>query len=167
MDPKQTTAFIDEAEQKLRMIRGSILVGRQEGRSVGLNLAGEIARLRDNAARSAAWPLASVLETLEQETARSFNPSLPLSDADTYALLDLISHAEAEVVKLRFSPDDEVTVAELVDASFDFLQLNPPDEPAAEAEAPAAEEDEFEPDAEMLEIFSIVASSSSPVAGRS
>lgn len=157
MDPIQNTAFIDEAEHKLRIIRGSILVGRQEGRSVGLNLTGEIARLRENAARSSARPLASVLEALERETARSFNPSLPLSDADTYALLDLISHAEAEIVKLRFPPEHEVNVADLVDASFDFLQLPPPDEPSAEAGPAAGEEDEFEPDAEMLEIFAMEA----------
>lgn len=158
MDTIQNTAFIDEAEQKLRMIRGSILVGRQEGRVVGLNLAGEIGRLRAGALRLNAGPLAAVLETIESETIRSFNPSLPLSDAETYALLDLISHAEAEVVKLRFAPDDELNVAELVDASFDMFRPRPADEPEAAAEEPAEEEeDEFEADAEMLEIFSMEA----------
>jgi chemosensory pili system protein ChpA (sensor histidine kinase/response regulator) len=155
MDPIQNTAFIDEAERKLRIIRNSILVSRQEGRAAGLNLVAEIGRLRETADQMDLRSVVTVLETIEREVSQSFHPNRALTDAETHAVLDLISHAEAEIIKLRFSHDD-TNMVDFIDASFDCLRLGSLDQPDPAAAEPV-EEDEFEPDAEMLEIFSMEA----------
>lgn len=157
MDPIHNTVFIDEAEQRLRLLRGSLLVSRQEGRSAGLDLAAEIGSLRKNAEQLNSGAIATILETIEREAVGSFGSNRALSDTEMYAILDLISHAEAEVIKLRFAQEDDTNVGDLVDASFDVFQLGSADAPEPAAKEATEEEDEFEPDAEMLEIFSMEA----------
>lgn len=155
MDILEISTFVDEAELTLRIIRSSILVSRQEGRASGPEIATETAALRESATRLGLAALATLAATIERESARSFDPGRTLSDADTLIILDLVAQAEAEVLRLKYPPDD-ANVAEFVDASFNHLGIlseAPDDLPASET----APEDEFEPDAEMLEIFSIEA----------
>jgi chemosensory pili system protein ChpA (sensor histidine kinase/response regulator) len=155
MDHVQNISFIEEAEQKLRIIRSGFLVCLQEGRFAELNLPGELAALRESATRLNFASVVTVLEAVERESLMLFSPGKVLTDAKIRGILDLISHAEAEVIKLRFS-QDETNVLDFVERSFDILQLSPLDQPEPAA-AEQVEEDEFEPDAEMLEIFSMEA----------
>ncbi|MGD9562726.1 MAG: response regulator [Pyrinomonadaceae bacterium] len=175
MDPVQTIAFTDEAELTLRVIRSSILVARLEGRPAGPDLIAEIRELRECSFDLGLAPLVALLETLERETGGSLGLGGPMPDAETHSLLDLISRAEAEVVKLKLSHDD-TNVGDFIDASFDMLQAAPEivaeptpvrsvaaekefeivSEPSPESSFGAAE-DEFEADAEMLEIFAMEA----------
>ncbi|MCC6327926.1 MAG: response regulator [Acidobacteria bacterium] len=159
MESNQRIAFIDEAETKLRMVRNVILVSRQEGRPASIDLAATISVLRREAERLELGLVVSVLATVESDCSELSNPDRPISDAEARAMLDMIAYAEAEVVKLRFSHDDR-DMGAFVEESFDVL-IGPPDAAEFAAEEPAAnveeDEDEFEPDAEMLEIFSMEA----------
>ncbi len=161
----QYNAFIDEAEQHLRVFRNGILVSRQEGRFTATNLPDQIGRLKCTAAALDLGHVADVLEALEKESAGLLVPGRIQSDAQTRDILDLIAYAEAEIVKLKYAKD-EPDLASFVEKSFDILQLGSPvqqtqppppaAQPAAQQEAPQ-EEEEFEADAEMLEIFSMEA----------
>lgn len=163
MESNQRTTFIDEAERKLRMVRNIILVSRQEGRPTAIDLAGTVSLLCCEAGRLELGSIVAVLETVEADCAELSNPDRPISDAEARAMLDMIAYAEAEVVKLRFSHDDR-DLGSFVDESFDVLigpqeksEIVAEEAVAVNVEEAVVEEDEFEPDAEMLEIFSMEA----------
>ncbi|MGB7207313.1 MAG: response regulator [Pyrinomonadaceae bacterium] len=177
MEAQTTFAFAEQAESLLQAIRGGILVWRQEGRKAELvgQLRG-IASLSESAKLHGQMSIGEVFDAIEQESSRFLSSEAPLSDADSRDLLDLIAYAEAEVVKARQGSDDHsMNVADFIEQSFDILQMDsflqnssteeandvvvfteavvPEEVPAATEEA----EDEFEIDAEMLEIFAMEA----------
>ncbi|NOT47331.1 MAG: response regulator [Acidobacteria bacterium] len=164
MDPAQLQFFVQEAESRLRAVRSSLLISRQDGSGPDLkSQIGPIQALRQKAGLLDLSSLETVLAELENVSAHSFPVGEPLSDYDFRILLDLVSHAEAEVVKLHVRTDEQVIdLGEFVDNSFDILQLDAlldtsaiaePQEAASASEPEVEAEDEFEADEEMLEIF--------------
>lgn len=161
MDPVKLVDFVDEAEKTMRTLRSAVLINRQESRTTEIGSQTErIGSLRESAARLGLDSVHMVLDAVAEQSF-SLSHGAPLTDTETRTLLDLISHAEAEIIKLRLSGDDQMfDPHEFIDRSFDILQLDGPVGTEQKAEPPPAEpqgEDEFEPDAEMLEIFSIEA----------
>ena len=176
MEAQTTFAFAEQAESLLQAIRGGILVWRQEGRKAELvgQLRG-IASLSESAKLHGQMAIGEVFDAIEQESSRFLSSEAPLSDADSRDLLDLIAYAEAEVVKaLQGSDDHSMNVADFIEQSFDILQMDSfqqnssedsndivlPAEVSVTNESPSATEeaeDEFEIDAEMLEIFAMEA----------
>lgn len=167
MDTIQLKKFADEAELRLKTVRNAILVALQESGPVDLNFyAHGIKSLLNTANGLPAGGVLSVLEAIDAEFANS-SASGAMTDVRCRTLLDLISHAEAEVLKLQYSADDDaiLDIGSLIDQSFDVIQLDAafaidqlePDfamtDPVAEPVTDTWAEDEFEPDAEMLEIF--------------
>ena len=164
MNLESTLVFAEEAENKLRAIRGGILVCRQDGRKGELEeqLRG-ISALRESAESLGLKVVGNLLEEFDRESAQIFAKQGLLSDAGSLILLDLLAHAEAEVLKSRLvAEDSSINVADFIDQSFDFLQFDAlkekqPGEHASKREAVEEPEDEFEIDAEMLEIFAMEA----------
>ncbi len=164
MDPTQVQSLVQETELSLRVIRNSILVSLQEGPSADLNFQiHSIRSLRERASRFQLSALVTVLSAVEQEWARAIRPGQPLAEASLMTLLDLIAHSEAEVLTLH--PDTEeqpLDLGDFLDNSFDVLQLDSfiqsgqPDN-SGDVIQEIEPEDEFEPDEEMLEIFSMEA----------
>ncbi len=164
MDPKTTLTFLEDAENKLCAIRRGILVGRQEGGASGLEeQLREVRSLKAAADALGFGPICNVLEALDIESARVFSEGAPLTDENSRTLLDMLANAEAEIVKSRIETEDNsMNVTDFVDSSFEFLQFNTAkNQPRNEvANLPTANEkvdDEFEIDAEMLEIFAVEA----------
>lgn len=159
MDPTEIQSFVREAEGELRSFRNWLLVSRQEGSGAGLNVhLGTIRRLREKAALSGLRDVETVFVELENASATAAMPGQPLTDAACMNLLDVISYAEAEVVRSQANPDELLfDLGAFVDNSFDVLKLDSLiDDPAPElapAELETPVEDEFEADEEMLEIF--------------
>lgn len=153
MDSSQHTAFIDEAERQLRAIRNGILVSRQETQPAAIYPTAAIAALREKADRLDLIVVAAVLASVEHEFGQIFKPGSLMTETEASSMLDLVARAEAEVVKLRFVQDDR-DIGSFVDASFE--ELIGPVDVGASGEADDAG-DEFELDAEMLEIFSMEA----------
>lgn len=167
MNSEATLTFTEEAENKLQTIRSSILVYLQDGRISELeNQLRDIWTLKETAASLGMIEIESVLEALHYESSRIFTAQMPISDENSRGLLDILSHAEAELLKSRFQAEGhQIDIADFVDQSFDLMQvdtfhdLQPQEianEPQAIDEAEEAE-DEFEIDAEMLEIFAMEA----------
>lgn len=161
---ESTLTFAEEAENKLRAIRGAILVCRQDGRTAELEtqLRG-VRTLKQTAASLGLTAIETVFAAFDQESAQIFASHEPLSDEASRLLLDLLAHAEAEVLKSRLGAEDSATdVADFIDESFGVLQGDSfqgisSKEDATEIIAVEEEEDEFEIDAEMLEIFAMEA----------
>lgn len=83
-----------------------------------------------------------------------------LLEEESRFLLDLLAQAEACVLKIRLHVEDpSFNLAELIDESFDIgrFDASSDDNAAAESGSVMPEEDEFEIDAEMLEIFAMEA----------
>ena len=160
-------AFAEEAEGTLQAIRGGILVCRQDGSTAELEtqLRG-VWPLKQTAASLGLSAIEIVLDALHVESSRIFAARKPLSDEDSRVLLDLLANAEAEVLKAGIGAEDQLmNVTDFVEKSFDFLQFDPsrdlsskelPKETVFFEEVETAE-DEFEIDAEMLEIFGMEA----------
>lgn len=161
MNPTEITATIDLAEHQLRNLRRSILIGRQEGWSseIAMHVDG-LRTLRERSGELGLSGLKATLTAVELDI-QSINASGRVPDeAGVLGLLDLISHAEAEALKVRFAGDDAAEdLGELLDESFEVFQLDSlvQNESASESDVVSDEPDEFEPDAEMLEIFAIEA----------
>ncbi len=164
MHPTQLNSFVEKTENYLRAVRSGILLAWQEGSSSQLSIQINAVRgLVEEASRYQFGGLTSVLAAIEAESRQSFGPNGGLQERSARTLLDLIAAAEAEVVKLRFSTDDAaIDVGSFVDESFGAFQLDSllsaePESGEIAHKADDAEEDEFEPDAEMLEIFAMEA----------
>ncbi len=165
MDPQLTFAFAEETGNKLQAIRSGILVCRQDGRTAELEAQFRgIRMLKETAAAHGLTAIQNVLNSLDQESSRIFALDGPLSDEGSRLLLDLLSEAEAEVINTGFGAEDQLmNVTDFVDKSFDFLQFDSfqdSNEEIKEAdliEEAEEAEDEFEIDAEMLEIFAMEA----------
>lgn len=164
MQLETTLTFAEEAENKLRTIRGGILVCRQDGRTSQLEeQLRDLRVLRQTAASLGLTAIEMVLAAFDQESAQIFAKPGPLSEEASRSLLDLLAHTEAEVLKSRLGADDNpIDVADFIDESFGVLQLdsfqeNLRKEDAHEIAIVEEAEDEFEIDAEMLEIFAMEA----------
>lgn len=177
MEVQTTFAFAEQAESILQAIRSGILVWRQEGRKA--ELVGQlraIGSLSESAKLHGETAIGEVFDAIEQESSRILSAEGPLPDADSRDLLDLIAYAEAEVVKAcHGSEEHSMNIADFIEKSFDILQMDSFQQNSsmeesndvvisAEAlvleEAPESTgeiEDEFEIDAEMLEIFAMEA----------
>ena len=103
-----------------------------------------------------------VLDALENELSANRGLREQLPEPVALGLLDMISHAEAETLKIGFLEEDRsIDLGDFIDRSFETLQADMAAafQPAAiKGTLPSFEtEDEFEPDAEMLEIFAMEA----------
>lgn len=167
MNPEPLIAFAKEAETTMRTIRGGLLVCRQNGSTADLESQFRGVRtLRESAAWLGLRAVATVLDALDRESSRMFAMQAPLTDQRTRLLLDLLAHAEAEVLNVCMPEYRPMNGSGFLDNSSGFSQPEVvPEvqvvEVVPEAEAVDAEtespEDEFEIDAEMLEIFSMEA----------
>src|SRR5688500_1641585 len=158
VDPAQDISFVDETENALRTLRSLILVHRQAERPADtLAHADEIRRLRQMAEEAGHGPAVPVLASLEDALTSYSSSAHSQNDTSTLALLDLITHAEAEMVKI-FIADDEpfFDPSDLEGLSFDSVfpgESAPTGTAAADTAEPSPDEDVYEADAEMLEIF--------------
>ena len=158
-----TAAFLKESESALRALRGAILVSWQEGRPADLEMhLSTVRSIRESAQVLDLAAVKMVLDVLENELIAHRGLREQLPERAALGLLDMISHAEAETMKLGFLEDDRnVDLGDFLDRSFETLQKdsNGSFEPAAAANETALPdvEDEFEPDAEMLEVFAMEA----------
>lgn len=156
VDPAQDISFVDETENALRTLRSLILVHRQaECPADTLAHAAEIRRLRKMAEEAGHGAAVPVLASLEDALTLYSSSAHVQNDSSTLALLDLITHAEAEIVKI-FIADNEpfFDPSDLDGLSFDsvFPAASAPKE--STAAEPCGDEDVYEADDEMLEIFS-------------
>ena len=120
MDPESIITFAEKAENRLHEIRSGILACRQGGSSSELEtqLRG-IRILRESAASLGLTAIENVLETFDQESDRISKTRGPLSDEGSRDLLDLLAHAEAEVLKARLAADDNpINIADFIDRSL-------------------------------------------------
>jgi len=173
-------AFIEEAESYLPTIRGGILVSLQSDGKIHGELETSLFKIQTIKGAARAVGLAELGEAaagLEQEFAKIIKEKQPLTDANSRNLLDKISQIEALLLKERLNVDDfSIDFDNFIEESFANLQFNSslknaviPDTEslenfsAEETVEETAEEtfeiddDEFEIDEEMLEIFALEA----------
>ncbi len=158
-----TAAFLKDSESALRALRGAVLVSWQEGRPADLDAHVPTVRaIRESAQALELAAVKMVLDVLENELTahRGLHEQLP--EPIALGLLDMISHAEAETIKIGFLEEDRsIDLGDFLDRSFETLQMDPNGafEPAAANETLSFldTEDAFEPDAEMLEVFAMEA----------
>lgn len=156
MDSETLKIFITETETFLPMIRNGILVCSQEG-----NNGGELETsllysqaVCDAAASIGLADIASTGEKLAQEIRSSLGSTGRLSDVETRRLLDALAILEASVAKLQFSGEEfNANLESFVDRSFVNLGFETSEEPVSETADDSFEQEEFEIDEEMLEIF--------------
>ena len=155
--------FLKDSETALRTLRGTILVSWQDGHSVDLDVhVASIGAICDAAHSLEMAAVKVVFESLRHELTAHRGLRGPLPEPAALGLLDMISHAEAEIIKLGFLQEDRnVDLGDFIDQSFETLQIDTNEriEPAIVNEQPFLDEaeDEFEPDAEMLEVFAMEA----------
>ena len=155
-----TDTFLSETEKTLRSFRNALLVHRQSGLEADFTCHFSAVRgLIDKAREPTRQALFSALCAIENESkGEAADVSFP-SDTTVIDLLDLLSHAEAEAVKLS-TDNSEIDLAAFVDRSFSAIRIRPTGR--TPQNAPAAESDPidsggFTPDAEILEVFSLEA----------
>ena len=145
---------IDDAEQLLAAIRGSVLVYVQDGvHSANLRgpldaarlLNGIVQPIDDDSVRTSAEALEIWLTMLVAENDT-------ISHTRTRSLLDQISELEVALVAYRSGVHaGSLDVADFVEESFEILQANA----KPQSEVPVTPvQDKFEVDAEILEVFS-------------
>ncbi|MBC7899539.1 MAG: response regulator [Saprospiraceae bacterium] len=162
MDPELLSAFTDEAESMLQSIRGGILVFVQDGQSqneLGTPLRA-VQSLKGAAAQFGLQEIASTAQLLEDRI-RSFIVSRePVPHNNSHELLDLLARIEASIGTIHLGSDSfSDDMSDLFEESFDILQIDSSPEIVQSEpesfESPA--DDDFEIDAEMLEIFAMEA----------
>lgn len=155
MDANNLKLFIANAERDLPGIRSAILV-YSRGSSSPSELEHPLRLIRSAKADAAEHNLtdiensAGIIENLVSD-AISSNEPIPV-DVAGY-LLDIIARMESQLVKIRMSSDTStMDVGEFVDESFDLLRSkNDSAEPVTKEDE--IDEDGFEIDEEMLEVF--------------
>lgn len=158
--------FIEQTESSLPKIRGSILVCAREGNDYGvLNAAlREIALIKNAASTGGLEEIEKNAAELESQIRRLAEIKENLTDSQSHRILDELAKLETLIAKINFSFDDfSLDIGEFVDEYFDHIQIRPTlpvfeEEKVAEAEEIVAEEnDDFEIDEEMLEVFALEA----------
>ena len=150
MATSRPKVFIDEAEILLHAIRGTVLVRLHDGlRPEHLRPALDPARtLSSLASEFGDESIAIAAETLEIWLAMLAGETEAISDTRARSLLDQISELEVALIGHRSAADtDSIEVGDFIDESFRNLSQD-------NAVITFVEEtDEFEIDAELLEVF--------------
>ena len=152
MDAEILQAFTEEAESYLPIIRGGILVCRQNGKfqdelSISLRQAHTI---KGAAITVGLTEIGEIAEKLESELEEIVAARLPLTDEQSRHLLDKVAQIEALLVQTRFEKDDFSINAASVEELFENIQIK---ESPIEKSDEESEFEDFEIDDEMLEIF--------------
>jgi chemosensory pili system protein ChpA (sensor histidine kinase/response regulator) len=159
MDNSLLQGFIEEVESYLPAIRGGILVSTQNGNG-HLELRTSLTHIQTikNAAAMMELKQVEVITVeLERELKLFAVSRSQISDEQSRYLLDKLAELEQAVAQLLFSIDDfPDNIADFVDETFDFMQMNQMDEKVEEKE-PEDSFEEFEIDEEMMEIFGMEA----------
>jgi chemosensory pili system protein ChpA (sensor histidine kinase/response regulator) len=153
-------SFLENAEAALRSLRALVLVQVQEGGFADLHSEMTVVSgLRREAAELDLWPAAFVLGAVEEDISavRQANDGKPEAWR-MLALLDSLAHAEAEIVKAGFAGDDRI----FDESDLSALHFGLPEEEPLPGAGDAVvdlgcEDDTFDPDPEMLEIFAVEA----------
>lgn len=162
MEQEMLTANVEQADLLLQSIRGGILIYvTQSGSPRDLEAPLHVTRhLRDIAPLLETAEATGSVERLEKRLSRLAAGADVFSDDEARDLLDLLAEVEAAIGRVRMGVDSTTAdVSEFVDESFESLQrldLSAFPQPVEFASEPAAF-DEFEIDAEMLEIFGMEA----------
>src|SRR5687768_13811394 len=127
MDGGQLLKLIEEAETRLAGLRGSLLVGSQNGRldQDAESPVRSIRALQAQAAEGGFTELAEIAQDLADhlDTPLSLGPGAE-AQREIRRLLDAVVKAEARISSIRFAAEDApIDVATFVERSFDFLQL--------------------------------------------
>lgn len=164
--------FIQNAERDLPGIRGAILLClRGSGSPSELEYPlGRVRRIKEGAAQHGLSDIASSAAEIEALLDDSKTANAPIPHDISGSLLDSVARMESQLVELRMNSETSVLdVSEFVEESFDQLRTalpSPQNQPITlligdeEDEVPPvfeeiveAEEDGFEIDDEMLEVF--------------
>ncbi|HEV8592825.1 MAG TPA: response regulator [Pyrinomonadaceae bacterium] len=149
MDSPKLHALIEEAETRLAALRGWLLVGSQNGYLPADSDTPKrsILHLRSTAADSGFHEIAEVTGELAERLKTPFPENKPEAHREIRGLLDAVAKAESRIAEIRFDLEDSpIDVATFVERSFDILQIDP----SLERDP---QNDNFEIDSEMLEIF--------------
>lgn len=179
MEAEILQGFIKQAEDYLPTIRGGILICAQHGNTFGEldNALRQIVALKEASLIVGFDEIAEILTDIEERLIVFSGLKQPMTDRQSRDLLDKITRFEVLPTKINFSADDfSDNIADFVEESFGQFEFNLPEKQnSTEAanfeidddifsekevsggEFSVAEEEEFEIDEEMLEIFSIEA----------
>ncbi len=169
--------FIKQAEDCLPTVRGGILVCARQGNTFGElnNALRQITALKEAAEITELDEIAAICAELEGKLSVFAGLKQPMTDKQSHQLLDKLTELEALLAKIQFETDDfSDNIADFIEESFGQLTLAntekdfSPETPDFEiddndlteesaAEDQLADEEEFEIDDEMLEIFALEA----------
>ncbi len=159
MDANTLKLFIANAERDLPGIRSAILVySRGSGSAIELEHPLRLVKaLQIGASEHGLADIENSAEIIEDLIHQAIVSNEPIPVDVAGYLLDVIARMESQLVKIRMSADTStMDVGEFVDESFDLLRSKPEiDEIIAEVDAEDSwdDEDGFEIDEEMLEVF--------------
>lgn len=161
MDAEILQGFIKQTEEYLPLVRGGILVCSQSGGVYGeLSTASrQISSIRNSASILGLNRIEDVCARFERElkqlSADGAANSSPLGDEDARRLLDRLAELEVLVAEIYFGAEDfPASVANFVEESFGQFE---PQQNNFRADESARDEEKFEIDAEMLEVFALEA----------
>ena len=179
MESEILQGFIKQAEDNLPMIRGAILVCAQHGNTFGEldNALRQIVSLKEASLIIGFEKIAEILTDVEERLIVFAALKQPMTDRQSHNLLDKITQFEVLLTKINFSADDfSDNIDDFVEESFGQFELNLSEKQGfaektgfeidndifseaeiSEKKFSATEEEEFEIDEEMLEIFAIEA----------
>lgn len=168
MDSELLQAFIEEAESYLPTIRGGILVCVQDGKShseLETSLK-QIGTIKGAASMIGLEEIAEIAVELERELEPIFLRKEQVSDETLRSLLDKLALIEASLMTSRLNMGEfALDFSNFIEESFEHLQITPTIvEEKIEVQAEEAEmnedsweEEDFEIDEEMLEVFAMEA----------
>lgn len=167
MDSELLQAFIEEAESYLPTIRGGILVCVQDGKShseLETSLK-QIGTIKGAAAMIGLEEIAEIALDLERELEPIFLKKEQVSDHSLRSLLDKLAQIEASLMTSRLNMGEfSLDFSNFIEESFEHLKITPTiveEENEVFQEEEISEdswdEDDFEIDEEMLEVFAMEA----------
>src|SRR5688500_4120972 len=158
MPADTATSLMSETDELLGRVRRAVLTELQRPGTGGelRSLAPLAGALRTVASEFGFEACSDDLERLERELGR-ISIGEPVPEERTNLLLDLIASMEAAMGQALINSDaGGIDFSDLLEGPFEFVQVSE-SEPGPEAEPAASDEDEFEIDAEMLEVFAMEA----------
>jgi len=158
MDTVIANTTTQETEKVLRSFRNALLIDRQCGTAVDLEIHFcAVHRLLECLTSDDENKLRSALIEIEERSGCLSPVSSAGIDQTIVELLDLISKAEAETVNLSFSrQESNIDLAAFLDSSFTEIGLCSSGSEAKSSGSIDSRRD-YDPDTEMLEVFSIEA----------